>query len=340
LSKVAVIFAVLSDDGNVRNTALSFLEGLWKGFEDPTQRQVLDLARSLDPTGAQGVRRRLVLIDLQRARDERQSMSERARLRVSLVIEHRDCLPPDSLEGIFIEALEVNQIDALKAWLELFRSHANDFDLEFKIRVGTRSLELVHAGRYDQNYSALLLSTVVDAVRDAPVEQIRELVIRYFELLKSENANIRNAAADVLDAMRRAYTDTTELRIRLGGILSFVEREVSDQQLNQFHPVVSAVLNQKDLFEEAQLRDAANLAQRLLAHSDTSLHAFGLAVVESIPENPNGFSADLIHLLIAIENSGSASAGRATQELNRISAFALSEPACEALGQRGSHPAE
>jgi hypothetical protein len=119
-----------------------------------------------------------------------------------------------------------------------------------------------------------------------------------------------------------------------------VEREVSDQQLNQFHPIVSAVLNQKDLFEEAQLRDAANLAQRLLAHSDTSLHAFGLAVVESIPENPNGFSADLIHLLIAIENGGSASAGRATQELNRISAFALSEPASEALGQRGSHPAE
>ena len=189
LSKAAIIFANLSKDGNVRNAAMSFLEGIWVSLEDSTERQILDLSKSLDSTEAQVTRGKLVGIDLQKVRDDRQSMGERTLFRISLVIDHRDCLPSNSIEDLFILALEAGQIGPLERWLELFKFHKSIFDIDFKIKLGTRCLELINIGRYDQSYSTLLLSTLIEALTNAPLERTRELVVGYFELLKSQNAN-------------------------------------------------------------------------------------------------------------------------------------------------------
>jgi hypothetical protein len=227
-------------------------------------------------------------------------------------------LPANAISNLFVETLEVNQDESLKRWLQMFSSHQELLDVDFHERLVTKAIELVNSGRFNQVRSEILLRAMTNSLAKLAVEKRQSLIQKYFEFLKHTNTQIRNAAAAVLAEAAKALSDPQELKIRLFDTLRFVEREVTDQQLISFRPVVEAVLTENQVFGTEEWSEASNLGRRLLASSDDAVREFGLAVVEKIPEQSLTLKQEIVHLLAGLETSGFANSERVRQKLNRI----------------------
>jgi hypothetical protein len=182
----------------------------------------------------------------------------------------------------------------------------------------------------------MLLRTIASGLGRIPSEKAAEINSRYFGLLKSANATLRDAAALTLSLARQSLDSSKEFTIPVMNILGDVRRDVSTTELLHYRPVLDALMGQADLFSETEWQEVGDLSRRLLSQTDQTLQELGISICEKIPHIPESSQEDLVHLLMKIETTSSPIAERASRILDSPSLDINSPIVGEALTKRRS----
>jgi hypothetical protein len=334
IAKTAIIFATLSSTPAVRVAAKNFVLVFWGTLSDPALRESVDFLEEVgSPEKAQllasCVQQQFTFIVR-----EKEAPTDRTTERIAFCLKYSGFLAPGAIADLFIESLEVSSGESLTKWIRMIESLEHELDSEFQARFSNKCMELVQSNRYDQNRQEIMLRTVAERFGKLPEERKREFTQQFFELLKSQSASTRNAAAATLGAAKASISEIKEFEIQVARVLGDLRRDLKTQDLIPYRPVIDALIEQGYAFGESEWQDVAEMGIRLLSQPDPPMQEFGMALSERVSEIPKDAGAELVYVLVSLEKASSPLRDRATQRLDQIANGNPPDEMKEALEKR------
>jgi len=225
VSKVAIIFALMSKDQNVRTASREFLLNIWGQQSAPILRDSLNYVKTIEHADSFELVKTAITQELKFINNERSDPSDRTANRVALCIAFSEYLSPGSLEDVFIRALDVNSDEYLKRWIELISEHQDKLDSTFPDKLATACLTFVRSNESRPQRQEILLRSFGEALKKLTEERKRDLISQYFALLKDVNLNTRNAAATTLTLVKAALSSEA-FRISVANVLGDLRKEI------------------------------------------------------------------------------------------------------------------
>jgi hypothetical protein len=312
LTRDSIVTAAVASSPDGKAAAVSNLSAHWKSDPDQRIRRDFGIVQNFPMNDVSKL-----IMDSQTNGiiAEFQAPGERTLQRIQFVSEFGDLATPGFLNQRFVESLSVSTEPAYLFWEGIIRSRLDHLDQQTAMALIEAALGLVASpGSLNQRKHLLLALAIALLPKLTPVDQ-SAIIRRVIDLLWQSDPTIRNTAAGVIYSLR-ACANPGDFRIYFNAAIHEHLHKVSLSTFQQFQPVIDALVENKDLWNENSSRSIAQLAVTL--SSEDSLRAPALALLESVDEFDEAEIQDVTHILQTIASTQSALSERAAKLLQRI----------------------